>query len=153
MTGIFNRGNNQDPEKFWREYGERYGETVLVFGLCRYISGWAEFQDNLWGLAIATSGGFRFHHFPHESWIQAISRTGFGGDAPTEKTLFIPYERILGTELRIEKSWWKRLLNPSLPHLTIRYRLEGPESDEDTLVIEADQKAGELRDTLGACRT
>ncbi|MDR2054000.1 MAG: hypothetical protein LBP80_11365 [Treponema sp.] len=154
MFGIGNRNKSQDPEQFWREYGARYGETVHAYGLGRYISGWAEFQDTLWGLAIATSGGFRFHHFPHEGWIQALSRVSFGGDAPSEKTLFVPHERILGVELRIEKSWWKRLFNPSLPRILIQYRVNGaapgegnPEGEArtgDLLVIETDQNAAEI---------
>jgi hypothetical protein len=144
MLGIFNRKENQDPERFWQEYGARYGETILAYTLGRYISGWDEFPDNLWGLAIATSGGFRFHHFPHEGWIQAISRSSFGGDAPKEKTVFIPHGQILGTELIIEKSWLKRFLRPSLPRLVIRYRPDGPSAAEAALVVETDQKAQEL---------
>jgi hypothetical protein len=153
MFGIGNRGKSQDPEQFWREYGARYGETVHAYGLGRYISGWDEFQEALWGLVIATSGGFRFHHFPHEGWIQALSRVSFGGDAPREKTLFIPHERILGVELRIEKSWWKRLLNPSLPRILIRYRFGGgvetgdPDGEDQTgnvLVVESDQNAAKI---------
>jgi hypothetical protein len=144
MLGIFNRNKTQGPEQFWQEYGARYGETILAYGLGRYISGWAEFQGEIWGLAIATSGGFRFHHFPHESWITAISRISFGGDGPKEKALFIPYEQLLGAELKIEKLWWKRLINPSLPHLMIRYRDEGQSPNEATLVVEVDQNAAEI---------
>jgi hypothetical protein len=121
--------------------------------LGRYISGWAEFQDTLWGLLIATSGGFRFHHFPHEGWIQALSRISFGGDSPKEKTLFIPHERILGVDLKLEKSWWKRFLNPSLPRIVIQYRpddaaaLDGAGEESRSggmLVIETDQNAAEI---------
>jgi hypothetical protein len=153
MFGIGSRGKTQGPEEFWREYGARYGETIHAYGLGRYISGWAEFQGQLWGLLIATSGGFRFHHFPHEGWIQALSRISFGGDTPREKTLFIPRDRILGLELKIERSWWKKLLNPSLPCVMIRYSLDsagkggasgGQGLDEGTLVMEADQNAAEI---------
>jgi hypothetical protein len=149
MFGIGNRDKSRDPEQFWRDYGARYGETVHAYSLGRYISGWAEFQDTLWGLLIATSGGFRFHHFPHEGWIQALSRISFGGDAPREKTLFIPQDRILEAEFRTEKSWWKRLFNPSPPRVVIRYRPDGAAADggpggegqDGTLVIETDQNA------------
>jgi hypothetical protein len=144
MFGLIKQNKGQDPEQFWQDYGARYGETVLAFGLGRYLSGWAEFQSNLWGLVIATSGGLRFHHFPHEGWIQALSRVSLGTDAPKEKTLFIPQDRILEAELRVEKSWWKRLLNPSLPRLLFRYRLEGEAPIEDTLVIETDQNAAKI---------
>jgi hypothetical protein len=125
MFGIGNRNESQDVERFWRKYGARYGETIHAYGLGRYISGWAEFQDTLWGLLIATSGGCRFYHFPHKGWIQVCSCISFDGDAPREKTLFIPHERILDVNLWIEKSWWKRLLIPSLPHIMIRYRPGG----------------------------
>jgi hypothetical protein len=61
-----------DPEKFWREYEEKTGEKVLARTLGQYVSGWDEFGDlsagPLWGLIIATSGGFRFHHFPQANW-------------------------------------------------------------------------------------
>jgi hypothetical protein len=146
MFGIGNRGKSEDPALFWREYGARYGETVHAYGLGRYISGWAEFQEALWGLLIATSGGFRFHHFPHEGWIEALSRTSFGGDAPKEKTLFIPHERILGADIKIERSWWKRFLNPSLPRVLIQYRPDaaGEAGQMGVLVLESDQKAAEI---------
>jgi hypothetical protein len=147
MFGIGNRDKSQDPAQFWRDYGARYGETVHAYGLGRYISGWNEFQEPLWGLSIATSGGFRFHHFPHEGWIQALSRISFGGDTPKEKTLFIPHERILGVDLRIEKSWWKRLLNPSLPRVLIQYRPDDAAAEDGQgaiLVIETDQNAAEI---------
>jgi hypothetical protein len=153
MFGIGNRDKSQDPAEFWREYGARYGETVQAYGLGRYISGWAEFQDTLWGLLIATSGGFRFHHFPHEGWIQALSRISFGGDSPKEKTLFIPHERILGVDLKLEKSWWKRFLNPSLPRVVIQYRPDDAAAQDGAggegrsggmLVIETDQNAAEI---------
>jgi hypothetical protein len=153
MFGIGNRNKTQDPEQFWREYGARYGETVHAYSLGRYISGWGEFQDALWGLLIATSGGFRFHHFPHEGWIQALSRLSFGGDTPKEKTLFIPHERSRGVELRVEKSWWKRLLNSSLPRILIQYHFDpgiagegdpGEEGREGMLVIETDRNAEEI---------
>jgi hypothetical protein len=153
MFGIGNRDKSQGPEQFWRDYGERYGEMIHAYGLARYISGWAEFQESLWGLLIATSGGCRFHHFPHEGWIQALSRASFGGDAPQEKTLFIPHGQILGAELRIEKSWWKKLFNPALPQVLIYYRPEGAaaggadgcrDSAGDMLVIETEQNAAKI---------
>jgi hypothetical protein len=146
MFGIGNRNKSQDPAQFWQEYGARYGETVHAYGLGRYISGWAEFQETLWGLLIATSGGFRFHHFPHEGWIQALSRVSFGGDTPKEKTIFIPHERILGVDLKSEKSWWKRLLNPTLPRILIQYSPDtaGEAGREGTLVVESDQNAPEI---------
>ncbi|MDR0708588.1 MAG: hypothetical protein LBF77_00810 [Spirochaetaceae bacterium] len=148
MFGIGSRDKLQGPEQFWQDYSARYGETIRAYGLARYISGWAEFREALWGLLIATSGGCRVHHFPHEGWIQALSRASIGGDAPQEKTLFIPHEKILGVELRIEKSWWKKFLNPTLPHILIHYCLEGVDGGRDsvgnTLVIEADQNAAKI---------
>ncbi|MDR2027939.1 MAG: hypothetical protein LBP93_00225 [Treponema sp.] len=133
---------NTDPAEFWRDYEKRYGEKVLAFTLGRYISGWASYETPLWGLLIATGGGFRFHHFPHEGWIDAISRITTGGEAPQEKTIFIPKGWLVSVELRIEKSWWKKILSPHPPRLSVRYRT--PEGVEAELLAETDQKAETL---------
>jgi hypothetical protein len=122
MSFLMKRRQDEDPAKFWREYEERCGEKVLAYSLGRYVSGWDDYDEPLWGLVIATEGGFRFHHFPHEGWLQAISRVTTGGETPKEKTIFIPTERILAAELRIEKSWIKKLLVPRPPVLAVRYR-------------------------------
>jgi hypothetical protein len=137
-----------DIDKFWREYEEKIGEKVLSKSLGKYVSGWAEYPQPLWGLAIATSGGFRFHHFPHEGWIMALSRITSGGDAPKEKTFFISREKILSVKLIVEKRWWKKLLSPSSPLLLIRYSLvDGTEAE---LSIETDSKAVDVAGALGA---
>lgn len=131
-----------EQEAFWRQYGERWGEDILGHTLARYISGWPEFAASIWGLAIATSRGFRFHHFPHEGWIQSLSRSALGGEAPAEKLIFIPRERIISAKVKIEKTWWKKLLFPRPPILEIRYREEaGPEM---VLLVETDQGAEAL---------
>jgi hypothetical protein len=139
MFGLFERKKETDPANFWKDYGEKCGETVLAYTLGQYLSGWDEFNMPLWGLLIATSGGFRFHHFPHEGWIQALSRVSSGGDAPTEKTLFIPRDQLTSVELNVEKSKWKKILFPSSPRLVVRYGDTGGE-----LVMETDQKAAEI---------
>jgi hypothetical protein len=139
MFGLFEKKQETDPARFWKEYGEKYGETVLAYTLGQYLSGWEEFNMPLWGLLIATSGGFRFHHFPHEGWIQALSRLSSGGEAPREKTLFIPKDRLVSAELRVEKSWWKKILLPRSPRLVIRYGDNGGE-----LVMETGREAREI---------
>jgi hypothetical protein len=135
-------------DKFWREYEEKIGEKVLSKSLAKYLSGWAEYPDPLWGLAIATTGGFRFHHFPHEGWLMALSRITTGGEEPKEKTFFIPREKILSIELIIEKRWWKKILTPSSPVLLIRYRLE--DGTEANLSIETDRQAVDVVAALEA---
>jgi hypothetical protein len=144
MFGLLERKKESDPAQFWKEYEERYGEKVLAFTLGQYLSGWDEFDTPLWGLLIATEGGFRFHHFPHEGWIQALSRMSSGGEQPKEKTLFIPRDRLLSLELRIEKTWWKKILFPRPPHLVVRFEGGGTE-----LVLETDHKA----ETIVSCLT
>jgi hypothetical protein len=139
MFGLFEQKKDSDPVKFWKEYEEKCGEKVLAYTLGQYLSGWDEFNMPLWGLLIATGGGFRFHHFPHEGWIQALSRISSGSDAPKEKTLFIPNDKILSAELRVEKSLLKKVFLSSLPKLVVRYR------DKDgELVLETDRKAEEI---------
>jgi hypothetical protein len=127
---FFQKNNtNNDPAVFWQEYEEKCGEKVLSFALGQYISGWAEYDEPFWGLLIATGGGFRIHHFPHESWIQALSRTATGGNLPKEKTIFIPKEAIISADLKIEKALWKRLLFAPSPQLLIRYQCGGEEAE------------------------
>jgi hypothetical protein len=145
---FWKKNENNDPADFWREYEEKCGEKVLAYALGQYVSGWAEYDISFWGLVIATSGGFRVHHFPHESWIQALSRTTMGGKPPQEKTIFIPKDRIVSLELLVEKAWWKRLLFPSQPRLLVRYRADG--GAEAVLTVLTETKAEALVEALRA---
>jgi hypothetical protein len=121
---------------------------VLSLSLGQYLSGWAEYDPPLWGLLIATDRGFRFHHFPHESWLQALSRFSTGGEPPTEKTIFIPGERIIQAELRRERSILKRILFASRPRFVIRYR-DNDEAEEE-FIAEADSTAAAIVENLPA---
>jgi hypothetical protein len=140
----------ESPEEFWRGYAARYGETVLSYILGKYLSGWDEFDaagaPELWGLLIATSGGFRFHHFPHEGWLEAVVRATTGGEAPQEKTLFIPAGSMRAAEIRSEKSWWKRILFPRQPRLVLRYRNE--DGREKELIAETGSNGETLAGAL-----
>ncbi|MDR1106582.1 MAG: hypothetical protein LBL44_09520 [Treponema sp.] len=142
----------EGPEEFWRNYAEQHGEKVLAYRLGRYISGWDEFEaagiSGLWGLVIATSGGFRFHHFPQENWLQAAARSVSGGDPPQERTIFIPAPGILSAGILTEKKLWKRLFMPRAPLLVIRYR--GGDGEERELSAETDGGAEGLAAELCA---
>ena len=146
---MFSKKPETSPDTFWQEYEEKIGEKVLARGLGQYVSGWEEFdvkkQTAIWGLIIATSGGFRFHHFPQMSWIDAFTRFA-AKDQPKEKTIFIPKERIVSAELIKEKKWWKKILSSSPPRLVIRYRDEG--GAEKQLLLEAEYKADDLPEKL-----
>jgi len=133
-----------DPAAFWADYEKQIGEKVLARTLGRYVGGWDEFgETSLWGLAIATEGGFRFHHFPHESWILTLSRaSGGGGNPPQERTLFLPGNRIKSVAYRSAGPWWQNLLSPRSPALEIRYARE--DGAEGILVVETDRNAAEL---------
>jgi hypothetical protein len=137
---------NTDPQEFWRKYEADLGEKALAFCLGQYLSGWAEYDPPLWGILIATDRGFRFHHFPHEGWLQALSRVTSGGEAPVEKTIFIPREGIISAELRRETSLLKRIFLASRPCLVIRYR-DG-EGGEEEFVAEADSRAAAIVENL-----
>jgi hypothetical protein len=140
--GIFSAPKQTDPKEFWENYETQLGEKVLSFALGQYISGWEEFTGPLWGLLIATDGGFRFHHFPHEGWLQILSRAASGGEAPKEKTLFIPRGRITGAELFVEKSILKKIIFPSAPRLAIRYL--DAQGGEKEFLAETEKKAEEI---------
>jgi len=132
--------DTNDPAKFWRDYESLYDEKVLAHALGCYMTGWQDFRGPLWGLLIATDGGFRFHHFPHEGWIQVFSRmSGSGGSAPKEKTIFIPRSRILEVKLILETSWLRKLLTPSAPQLAIRFVKD--DGNEGLLLAETDKTA------------
>ncbi|GHV81335.1 hypothetical protein AGMMS49944_31260 [Spirochaetia bacterium] len=130
---------NTDPETFWKQYEASLGEKVLAYTLGQYLAGWEEYAHPLWGLLIATDGGFRFHHFPHEGWIQALSRISTGGEGPKEKIIFIPRDRILAVELRREQSLLKRIFVNGQPRFVLRYRDNA--GAEVELIAETDSKA------------
>ena len=134
-----------DIEKFWQDYETSINEKVLARSLGRYVSGWAKFGYPLWGLAIATSGGFRFHHFPYEGWLMAISRVSSGREPPKEKYFFIPKETIKSIELVIEKRWWKRILSSAQPMLAVQCFADNAET---TVLIETDRSADAIVDAL-----
>jgi hypothetical protein len=139
---LFGKKNETNPDHFWIEYEEKIQEKVLAKSLGRYLSGWNEYPEPLWGLLIATTGGFRFHHFPHEGWLLALTRATTGGEPPREKTIFIPKEKISSVELRIEKRWWKKLLTPSPPLLELHY--PGLDGGDAALILETELKARDV---------
>ncbi|MDR0496682.1 MAG: hypothetical protein LBH42_03615 [Treponema sp.] len=140
------RKKETNPDNFWREYEEKTGEKVLARSLGQYIYGWEEFDSrglkDIWGLVIATSGGFRFHHFPQHTWLTMFNRTT---EAPKEKTIFIPKERIISAKLEKEKQWWKKIFGSTAPRLFINYR-DGEE--EKQLLCLADLQHGNLVENL-----
>jgi len=142
---FFNKKETVNVDTFWQDYEASIGEKVLAKSLSQYLSGWAQYAYPLWGLAIATTGGFRFHHFPHEGWLTALSRITSGGDAPKEKTFFIPKDAISSVELMFEKRWWKKILTPSNPRLVIRCSIYG---EETQVVVETDKGAAAIVEAL-----
>ncbi|QQO09436.1 hypothetical protein [Breznakiella homolactica] len=136
---------NPDAEAFRKEYEERYGEKILAYGLGRYLGGWKEYDGEFWGLVIATEGGFRFHHFPHEGWLQMVSRSTTGGKPPQEKTIFVPRDSIVSAEYRTEKSWWRRILFPSHPLIAVKYRNAAGSGE---ILCETDSRSIPVADSL-----
>ena len=145
------RKAEKSAEDFWREYEEKSGEKVLARGLGRYVSGWEEFDDNrltsIWGLVIATSGGFRFHHFPQRSWLDSLIVSG-GREEAKEKTIFIPKEKIISAALSTETKWWKKLFAPSPPRLAIDYH-DGENTHRLLVEVEIGAKDSRLGDFAG----
>jgi len=128
----------KSPDVFWQEYEESTGEKVLSRGLGKYISGWNEFDEKklggIWGLVVSASGGFRFHHFPQNTWIDSLTRFA-EKEPPKEKMIFIPQEKIITIEFIKETKWWKKLLLPP-SRLVIRYTDEA--ENERILFFEAE---------------
>jgi len=129
----------KSPDTLWQDYEEKTGEKILARGLGKYVCGWQEFDEKkwngIWGLILTTSGGFRFHHFPQNSWMDVLTR--FAEKEPVkEKTFFIPAEKIASSQLIKETKWWKKILTPSTPQLVIRYTDEA--GREGRLLLEAE---------------
>ena len=144
------RKQGKSPEDFWREYEEQTGEKIIARSLGRYVSGWDEFGDPpdapLWGLIVATSGGFRFHHFPQANWVSNIIRLGSANDPPGEKTIFIPSERIVSAVLRKETRWHRKIFLPGVPRLVVCYRDDN--GAERELLLLAEYKPDGLAEAL-----
>ena len=117
----------KDPDDFWREYEEKTGENILARGLGCYRQGWEEFDlkkwTSIWGIVMASSGGFRFHHFPQQNWFEALTQYR-SREQPREKTIFIPKNMIISSRLIVESKWYKKIFTPSPPVLEIVYKDE-----------------------------
>ena len=136
-------------DDFWREFESKSGEKVLAKTMGQYLSGWEEFKGSqgtpMWGIVIATTGGFRFHHFPRHNWLDALLGSG-ALQADREQTLFIPRGRIISASIKKETKWWKKLLSPSPAILIIQYRRE--DGTENKLLIQTEFKTEGLVENL-----
>jgi len=116
------------------------------------VSGWEEFDSNrltsIWGLIIASSGGFRFHHFPQRGWLDSLIVSG-GREEPKERTIFIPKEKIISAGIIAETKWWKKIFSPSPPHLVIDYH-DGDNTRRLLLEVEIGAKDPRFSDLAGA---
>ena len=144
-TGPMFTSHNNDVDEFWKEFEETTGETVLAKSLGKYLSGQDGRADPLLGLAVATSGGFRFRHFPREPSIFGIARLSPGSKPPKDHSFFIPRETIVSVELVRESRWWKKLLSSPSPLLVIGFQADDAEKTV-TVEIHHDGVAGALKE-------
>jgi hypothetical protein len=135
-----------DPVEFWKDYEKHLGEKVLGYCLGRYIRGWDSYPEPLWGLSIVSSAAYRFHHFPHEGWIEAMTRAATGGKAPEEKVIVISRDKILGAAFNQEQKIFRRIFFSIQPWLCLKYRRE--DGSEAELIVESDTKAKTLAELL-----
>ena len=146
---MFEKREKQSPEEFWREYEEKFDEKVLARGLGRYISGWGVFDsqewNNLWGLLIISSKGFRFHHFPKQSWLQTLVIRG-DSEGSKERIIFFPNEMIKSVEIREETRWWVKIISLAPPRIIIHCGDE--DGNERTIIFEAEVGIKELEEKL-----
>jgi len=142
----------QTQDEFWDEYEAKTGEKVLARSLGMYLFGWDEFDlrgwKSIWGLIIATSGGFRFHHFPQRGWFEAFNRNA---KAQSDKTFFVPKEKIISSELIVENRWWRKIFGSPLPRLIVNYLDEA--NNEKKLFLDADFIHGDLSGSLNPKHT
>ena len=147
------RKEDRSPDEFWREYEEKFSEKVLIRGLGRYISGYEEFDskewNNLWGLIVFSTGGFRFHHFPQQNWLKALTIRG-DTEGSKEKIIFIPNEKIISADIMEETRWWVKVFSSVPPLLTIHFRDEA--ENEKTLRLETEIGSKEMAEKLKELR-
>ena len=143
------RKEEKSPDVFWREYEEKIGEKILAYSLGKYLSGWEEFDSQgwtgIWGLIIASSGGFRFHHLPQRHWLDFFSHFN-GSESSREKAFFIAKDLIISAGLHKESRWWKKITAPAAPKLVIQFRDDS--GNERLLLLEADFKIEKLIESL-----
>jgi len=143
------RKTDQSTDDFWQEYEEKIGEKVLARGLGKYIAGWEEFDSkgwvNMWGLIIASPGGFRFHHFPQSHWMDSFSRNR---EPSKEKIFVVPKEQLVSAQLLKESNWLKKIFGSPSPQLIVNYR--DTAGAEKKLLLEADLIHGDLVESLNA---
>jgi len=148
---MLKRKENKSADDFWREYEEKIGEKVLARGLGRYSSGWEEFDsnkwNNIWGLIIICSGGFRFHHFPQKNWLESLMNRGDSGESK-EKILILPKGKIIKAEFHEESRWWKKIFISRPPELIIHYSDDN--ENEKKMFLETDFGSKELAEKLSA---
>ena len=147
---MFTGKKDNSVDEFWEEFEAATGEKVLAKSMGKYLSGWDEYAETLWGLTVATSGGFRFHHFPKEATFFGVARMpSIGSKPPKEKTFFIHRDAMLSVELAREKRWWKKLVASPFSLLIICYHIDGKEKK---VRIEIDFNADIVADALkGLC--
>ena len=143
------RKTDQSTDDFWQDYEEKIGEKVLARGLGKYVSGWEEFDSqgwiNIWGLIIASAGGFRFHHFRQYHWMDTFSRSR---EPSKEKNFIVSREQIISAQLIKESNWLKKLFGSPSPKLIVNYRDNA--ATEKRLCFEADLIHGDLVESLNA---
>jgi hypothetical protein len=143
---LFERKKQQGPEEFWKGYEQKIGQKVLSYSLGQYMGGWDEYKSPMWGLVIAAEGAFIFHHFPHEGWLQALSRTATGGEGPTERVITIPRDKLVDVRIEKQAGWLRRLFAYRPPRLVVRYRKA--DGSEGALIAETDMRSEEVAKAL-----
>jgi hypothetical protein len=140
--------NAKSVDDFWKDYEEKLGVKILAYSLAQYLGGHDEYPHPMWGLVIVSENGFIFHHFPHEGWLQAITRVTTGGEGPKEKIIIIPKEKLKSARLDAPKGFFKRFFKYTPPRLYVEYETEGGETA--MLAAETDIRAEETARALDA---
>lgn len=127
MTG------ESEVERFWRETEERIGEHVLLYSLGQYQAGYGDVRPGAWGLFYISESALHFQTFPSQNWFSALFRgisRGRARETETEMEFMVPQASIREVRLITEGSWWKRLVSPHPPIVSVLYiDADGQEAD------------------------
>lgn len=124
---MFNRNEKQEEatKKFWASVEAETGLPVIEYALGQYITGYEEYTGPDWGLIYLNERSLYFRHFPTSNWLSAIVSSSTGGGGDQGYTIELPIAAVTGVDKELPPSFWKRILRPFAPAVTISYEDRG----------------------------
>ncbi len=113
----------EEARRFWDDTEELLGERVEVFAMARCDHGCDPTRTDLWGLLFFTSQAVYFRHFPQQSFLRNLVRSGKIGERVADAPLFLRVEYITLASVEVVRDvrLTKRLFGRNQYRLIIRH--------------------------------